>query len=221
MILEKDFFCQFTSYSNPDIAKRMCGTTSVAMVLSAHNKLYRFVTSSRNLDNLFKYLLDFHKNDVPVVKRPFVFEDDTIYVTVGLPNEVTMLEGDILSNDTEFAPYFSLVRGYDHRFSKNLFSNFNIKAEAVEQIDSNYIFDKLSSRKTKYFLASLQSKSIDALSSFRSSHIVVVHNAYISSNEKYVEYVDCSESDYILAKKSLPINEFEKIFLGRGTEIKN
>lgn len=221
MILEKDFFCQFTSYSNPDIAKRMCGTTSVAMVLSAHDKLYRFVTSSRKLDKLFKYFLDFHKNDVPVVKRPFVFREETIYVTVGLPNEVTMLEGDILSNDSEFAPYFSLARGYDHRFSKNLFSAFNLNAAAVEHIDANYIFNKLSSGKTEYFLASLQSKSVDALSSFRSSHIVVVQKAYILKNEKYIEYVDCSESDYILAKKSLSLKEYEKVFLGRGTEIKN
>lgn len=219
MILEKDFFCQFTSYSNPDIAKRMCGTTSVAMVLSAHNKLNRFVTSSRNLDNLFKYLLDFHKNDVPVVKRPFVFENDTIYVTIGLHNEVTMLEGDILSNDMKFVPYFSLARGYDHRFSKNLFSNFNIKAEAVEQINAAYVFDKISLHEAKYFLASIQSKSVDALSSFKSSHIVVVHKTYILGNEKYIEYVDCSEFTYGVAKKSVPLCEFEKSFLGHGTEV--
>lgn len=221
MIKEKDFYCQFESYSNERLAKSLCGITCVAMVLSAEDRLGHLKSKDKNLDIFLEYVIGLHKNNKDAVKRKFKLGDKDLYVTVGFVGEVKVEEHDTINNDNEFMPVFVLFRGYDHRCSKFLFSKFGMEADLAEGYSPESLFNDIYSGKARYFMSSVKSRFVDHEATIAPTHIVVVNRACIADGgEKMLQLVDPSEKSFKSAVRTLSLREFSLVYNGFGTYIK-
>jgi hypothetical protein len=220
MIKDSDFYCQFVSYTNENIARTTCGVTSLAMVLSAKGVFSRFQNSERLLDDFFDYLNSHHKNDLPCVKRKLVFKDRVIPVTVGLASHIIPLETDYLESDHNFFPVFLLNRGYDHRASEVILQNFGLHGRLQENVTTEDLYQLFTSNTCEYFLASVKSKFVNKADNSISTHIVVVHKlTQHPAGDITIQYIDPAEDTYTKALIELKLNEFSKIYNGFGTLI--
>jgi hypothetical protein len=220
VIREKDYFCQFNSYSNKRLAQAACGITSIAMILSAERKLPKENRDKKNLDWLLIYINSLQKNNVDCVKRKFKLSELDIWITLGFADQVNELPGDLISNDYELFPAFILFRGYDHRASHKIFKNFGLEANILEKTDSLDIYNKISQKRVKYFLASIKTDFKDKDSLITPSHIVVIHKAIESENgSKYIEYIDPAYENVGTARNKMTLEEFENKFNNFGTAV--
>ncbi len=212
MIVESAFYCQLEAISVPQLARLICGVTSSAIVLKNLGRFGEY-EEGQYLEKFFSYVAGLHKGTVPLQKRRFDLRNSQVLVTVDPTGKISDIEGTdvIVDPDEVYFPSYSLELGYDHRASRHIFESFGLNAELV-RFGLGELREKFLTGVMKYFLPS----TVYVGSTGRiGSHIVVVQRF----GDSHIEYVDPVINDFSSAQKTVPIEDFAKIYRGFGTAV--
>jgi len=205
MITENNYYSQFKAFPQKELQWKTCGICSVAMVLDAENKFEKFKNKEKNLEIFLRHLVKKHKNGRPMYKKEIFLSGKKTSITVGKVNKKKDKSKLVLSKaDKDFFPVFTLGNGFDHRSSKTIFEKFNLTANLIENISTEYINKALKNSTWKYFLASIHSLK------GRGSHVVVVQNIGKDEQGRYFEIVDPAEITFEFGQKRLEMSFFKK-----------
>jgi hypothetical protein len=216
---EQSFFCQFRGLSVQELARRMCGPVSAAMVLAHYGLLDEKWRTGESLAPFVRFILDEHVDgDVEVLRRRYHSDGLDLDVTVRRmvqPTEcadgaLSRREGDRVErgDQARFNPSFTIANGYDHRFSSALFGRFGVAAE-LRHLDVGTLATLFETGQVDFFLASVHSALYDC------GHVVVV-DGYRNG---VFTVVDPADPVYRAAVRFYPEDAMSHLFNGYGTAI--
>lgn len=216
---EGSFFCQFRALSVPDLARRMCGPTSAAIVLSHYGLLDDKWRAGESLAPFVRFILDEHVDgDVEVLRRSYESDGQDLTVTVRRVAQSTeCADGALVTrasdrvergDQSRFNPTFTMVGGYDHRFSSALFQRFGVDAE-LRHVDVAALARLFESGSADFFLASVRSAF------YEGGHVVVID----SYRNGVFTVVDPSDPIYRAGVRFYPEDAMSHMFNGFGTAI--
>lgn len=218
-ITEADFVCQFDSLEATDLAKRMCGPVSAAMVLSCRGLLEDKWRANNSLAPFASLVFESHVDGATeVLRRRYHSDGHELAVTVRrvaasadcVDGALERRPGDrVERGDQErFTPAFTMAGGYDHRFSAQLFHRFGVAAE-LRRLDVSALAEGFDRGEIDFFLASVRG----AL--YEGSHVVVV-DGY---RDGVFTVVDPSDPVYRAAVRFYPAETMSYLFNGFGTAV--
>lgn len=216
---EGSFFCQFRALSVPDLARRVCGPTSAAIVLSHYGLLDDQWRAGESLAPFVRFILDEHVDgDVEVLRRRYHSDGQDLTVTVRRMAQSTECADGALTaraddwvdrgDQSRFNPTFSMAGGYDHRFSPVLFQRFGVDAE-LRHLDVAELATLFECGSVDFFLASVRSAFYDG------GHVVVI-DGYRNG---VFTVVDPSDQVYRASVRFYPEDVMSHMFNGFGTAI--
>jgi hypothetical protein len=218
-IAEADFVCQFDSLEVPDLAKRMCGPVSAAMVLSHRGLLGPQWRIDGSLAPLARLVLEAHVDGATdVLRRRYRAHGHDLDVTVRrVAASADCVDGALerrpddrveRGDQDRFTPAFTMAGGYDHRFSAALFGRFGVEAE-LRRLDVEGLAAGFERGEIDFFLASVRG----AL--YEGSHVVVVDGYH----DGVFTVVDPSDPVYRAAVRFYPVDTMSYLFNGFGTAV--
>ncbi|MDA3648946.1 hypothetical protein LZ318_26240 [Saccharopolyspora indica] len=217
---ESSFFCQFRTLSEPDLARRMCGPASAAIVLSHYGLLDDRWRAGGSLAPFARFILDEHVDgDVEVLRRRYLSDGQELAVTVRRMAQSAEAPDDALAarpgdrvergDRSRFNPAFTMAGGYDHRFSSALFQRFGADAE-LRHLDVAELGASFEREEVDFFLASVRSAF------YEGGHVVVV-DGYRNG---VFTVVDPSDPVYRAAVRFYPTEAMSLVFNGFGTAVR-
>lgn len=218
-ITEHSFVCQFDTLAVPDLAKRMCGPASAAMVLAHQGLLGDQWRAAGSLAPFVRHVIDAHVDGATdVLRRRYTGHGQEFDVTVRrVAQPDTCVDGALVrrpddrverGDEARFTPAFTMVGGYDHRFSAALFGTFGVAAR-LHRLDVRELAAQFDRGELDFFLASVRG----AL--YEGSHVVVV-DGY---RDGVFTVVDPSDPVYRAAVRFFPEETMAHLFNGFGTAV--
>ncbi len=162
MMKESSFYNQYESFVNEDLKRSSCGICCVAMMVS---ELASTVTPKQ----IAIMLAGLHKNNVRVAKARYLEGNEVLDITLGPADSIYTQNFYVSDPDENLVPAFSILGGYDHRISSQLFEVFDLRAEALIGVDLSTVCRFLTNVSNSYAMISIQHEVLG------SRHLVVLY----------------------------------------------
>ena len=186
------------------LGRVVCGPACIAMILNYFGK-YPTNKKIQNIEWLINIINLLHKNGSPSVKQKFILDGEPRWITVGTVEEIHFAKNQReFESDSKYQPAFSLIRGYDHRISQYLFSQFGLKAGFFENVQISDIKNRL--KRGEILILSVaprrQLLTKTELIARQASHLIVVSDYDADLDRFYIIDPDYDLKIGLLAKIS-------------------
>ncbi len=205
------------------LGRAICGPACVAMIINYFGK-YPGNKKIQNIEWLVALINSLHSNGVASVKQKFSLDGKPSWITVGPADQVKLEKNQkIFGSDNAYCPAFSLIRGYDHRISQQLFTSFGLRAGFFENENIDSIKSRLKSGEIlilsitprRQLLVKTQQHPSQA------SHLVVVSDYDTRRDRFYIIDPDYDIKKGLLPKYEMRAGDLAKICNYKGTWVES